>query len=117
MAGRLRAASPVGLRTVGAQLLGQGPVPVAESGHQAGPELHLNLTGVGADGVARPAGVAAPGMLLSMSTGSWTWTGTCCELGAAACPGRSVPTLAGAVLRLLLEDEALREEASRAGRD
>ena len=42
----------MGLRAVGAQLLGQGPVPIAEGGHQAGPELHLNLTGVGADGDA-----------------------------------------------------------------
>jgi len=44
----------VGLCAVGTQLLGQGAVPVAEGGHQAGTVLHLNLAGTGADGEASP---------------------------------------------------------------
>lgn len=44
----------MGLCAVGAQLLGQGAVPVAEGGHQAGPVLHVSLSGAGADGDASP---------------------------------------------------------------
>lgn len=39
----------MGLCTVGTQLLGQGPVSIAEGGYQVGPVLHLNLTGTGTD--------------------------------------------------------------------
>lgn len=44
----------MGLGTVSTQLLGQGPVPIAEGGHQVGTVLHLNLTGTGANGKTPP---------------------------------------------------------------
>lgn len=42
----------VGLCTVSTQLLGQGPVPVAEGSHQIAAVLHLKLIGAGTHGDA-----------------------------------------------------------------
>lgn len=108
----------MGLRAVGAQLLGQGPVPIAEGGHQAGPELHLNLTGVGADGDA-PACRGGSGprhatehvdRLLDLD-GHLLWLGRLLYAQAGQCHvGRR-----GTVLRLLLEDGTAGGEALKLG--